>query len=574
MTKILVIEDEEPIRDLIEDLLTLEGFEIRQAADGEGGIELAKTEFPDLIICDILMPKMDGYEVLSQLRSHPETQNIPFIFLTAKGTRQNQRRGMNLGADDYITKPFHETELLEAIRSRLRKHAALVASYQTRLASAEKRLDELLYYDRLTKLPNQFLLQESFAKILREWHGDEKPFLPILYLSLDRFQIIAENLGFHWGNILLKLAAQKLQGLLPPKSVISCLNTNEFCMILSPFDSRDEIANFARTILDLFSDPFHLDNQEVFSTVSIGIVCCTRDDRDLGQLLHDAKTAMHHVRKCRGNKYSFERGRISAPTNREIVTLEADLHHAIERRELAVYYQPQFSLKTGKILGAEALLRWFHPTRGLISPAKFIPIAEETDLIETIGEWVFRTAVSQVKMWHDRGFAEFKIAVNLSPRQFNQTNLEETIVQTIQSVGIAPDKIELELTENSLIENISFSIQKLERLKSRGVQIAIDDFGTGYSSLSYLQQFPVDVLKIDRSFVNKIHQNTRNATITKSVVEMAHLLNLTAIAEGVETEAELEFLQRHGCDIVQGYIFSPPVSAAQLEVMLKGDRRP
>ncbi|MEB3884748.1 EAL domain-containing protein [Lyngbya sp. CCY1209] len=573
MTKILVIEDEEPIRDLIEDLLTLEGFEIRQAADGERGIELAKIEFPDLIICDILMPNMDGYEVLSQLRSHPKTQNIPFIFLTAKGTRENQRRGMNLGADDYITKPFHETELLDAIRTRLRKHAALVESYQTRLASAEERLNELLYYDRLTKLPNQFLLRESFAKILREWDGEQKPFLPMLYLSLDRFQVISENLGFHWGNILLKLAAQKLHSVLPPQSVISCLNTNEFCIILSPFDSRDEIANFARTILDLFSDPFYLDNQEVFSTVSIGIACCTRDDRDLGQLLHDAKMAMHQVRKCRGNKYSFYRGQSPALTNREIVTLEADLHHAIERRELAVYYQPQFSLKTGQILGAEALLRWFHPTRGLISPAKFIPIAEETDLIETIGEWVFRTAVSQVKMWHDRGFEEFKIAVNLSPRQFNQADLEETIVQTIQTVGIAPDKIELELTENSLIENIGFSVQKLERLKSRGVQIAIDDFGTGYSSLSYLQQFPADVLKIDRSFINKIHQNIRNATITKSVIEMAHLLNLTAIAEGVETEAELEFLQRHGCDIVQGYIFSPPVSAAQLEALLKGDRR-
>lgn len=397
MKKILVIEDEQIIRENILKLLKAEGFDVTGAENGAKGLYAAVSNLPDVIICDVMMPELDGYGVLVALRSNPVTATLPFVFLTGKAERSEMRQGMELGADDYLTKPFTKAELVGAISSRLKKQEAVAEQYNT-------------------------------------------------------------------------LRAQS-------------------CALIQ--DANDKLEQIKTSLCD-----------------------------------------------------------------------------ALEREEFQLYYQPQVNVQTGKIMSAEALIRWLHPEKGLISPAQFIPSAEATGFIVQLGEWVLQTACRQMQVWQNAGFSGLRVAVNLSARQFHQPDLSSRVAQILAEIGLEPRSLELELTESLRVEDAKSAIATLQQLKSLGVSISIDDFGTGYSSLSYLAQYPFDTLKIDRCFISNITHGCTNAAIVKAIIEMAHSLCLKVIAEGVETEAEKIFLGRYKCDTMQGYLFSPPLSAADFEQLL------
>jgi diguanylate cyclase (GGDEF)-like protein len=571
MKKILVIEDEEFVRENIVELLDAEGFEVIGAENGRIGVDLAKVMIPDLILCDVMMPGLDGYGVLTALRQELVMASIPFIFLTAKAAKADFRQGMELGADDYITKPFTRAELLGAIASRLKKQAAVQERYHTELQQAKEQLDYLIHNDSLTNLPNRLALRERFKQV-QPTDANNEQLVTVLCLGLDRFNQINDNLGHTVGDLLIKAVGERITSCIGSQDIVARLNADQFAIILAMTQHKKEAGNIAQTMLESLSQIFRLAGQEIFITASIGIALYPRDGAEIEQLLNHANTAMTQAKQHGGDQYEFYSAAFNIGSS-DRLALQASLRHALEREELQVYYQPQVNLKTGEIIGAEALVRWQHPERGLVSPDKFIPLAEETGLIVPIGEWVLQTACKQTKHWQTAGFPSLRVAVNLSSRQFSQIDLRKQLVQILMDTGLDPKFIELELTESMLVQNTEVAIRRLNALKSLGVEIAIDDFGTGYSSLSYLQQFPFDILKIDRCFIRNITENANNAAITKAIIEMAKSLNLKLIAEGVETEAELSFVCKHQCDAMQGYLFSRPVPAHDFEQLLSIRKR-
>jgi len=564
MKKILVIEDEELVRENILELLDAEGLAGIGATNGYKGIDLAKVEKPDLIICDVMMPGLDGYSVLKALRQESNFATTPFIFLTAKAAKADFRQGMELGADDYLTKPFTRAELLGAIATRFKKQQ----QYRSELEQAKDQLDYLMHHDSLTNLPNQLSLREQFKQI-KLTH--EQPLMTIICVGLDRFNQINDDLGHSVGDHLLQAVAQRLVNGVTSEDYVARLGSGQFAIILPTTPHKKDAVLIAQTLLDQFSQTFAIDDQEIFVTASIGMALYPRDGRDIEQLLNQANKAMFQAKQQGGNCHQFYSIALSKGTS-DRVALKTSLRYALEREELQVYYQPQLDLETGKIIGTEALLRWKHPERGLVSPIKFIPLAEETGLILPIGEWVLKMACQQTRHWQKMGYPHLKIAVNLSGRQFQQLDLRHRLVKIFTETGLRPEYLELELTESMLVENTDVAIRRLQALKALGVEIAIDDFGTGYSSLSYLQQFPFDTLKIDRCFIRNIQDNPSQAAITQAIIEMANTLNLKLVAEGVETEAELAFVVQHHCHKMQGYLFSKPLPAKEFESLLFSEK--
>ncbi|ANV92010.1 histidine kinase [Picosynechococcus sp. PCC 8807] len=561
MTTILVIEDDYVIRKLTRRILTNAGYIVIEASDGEKGVQAAKEYHPDLIICDVMMPHLSGYDVLARLQQQEATEMIPFIFLTAQAEGQQLRQGMASGADDYLMKPIQAAELLKAVEVRLNKYSKVKQYYS-------EQLNQLSEKDSLTGLPNQNRITYAFEKVvaqlpLGQEDSETVPSTPLLSIGLDRFQLLNEYLGHGIVSALLKQVGDRLQQTLEKYGTVVSLNTSEFCAILHPLEHRREVVNIAEEILAAFSSPFTTeDQQDVFISLSIGIALYIRDGITLDELLSNAHTAMLRVQKQGGNQHAFYSvamnvGRLNT------VSLEADLRQALERNELEVVYQPKMNLQTGKVVGAEALLRWFHPTRGLVLPNQFISLAEETGLIIPIGEYVMEEACCQLRRWQLAGLKDFYMSINLSAKQFTQLNLHHRLSQIIINNQLQPQDIQLELTESTLVNNGEVSIRRLKALRSLGLKIALDDFGTGYSSLSYLQQFSFDTLKLDRSFIHGIHRNHVNATIITAIIEMAHNLNLKVVAEGVEDEGELEFLTRFNCDEIQGFLFSRPIKAEE-----------
>ena len=569
MVKILLIEDEELVRENVLELLDAEGFETCCADNGRVGINIAQQENPDLILCDVMMPELDGYGVLEQVRQNPQTVTIPFIFLTAKAAKGDFRAGMELGADDYLTKPFTRAELLGAVGSQLRKKAAIAARYQSEINKTKLELEHKIRHDSLTGLPNRLSLRENFADILnsRQDEGQNTSVIPVMCLCLDRFKIIKENLDSLYSELLLKEVAQRLTSCTHQSDTIAYLSENRYALILPTADSQSLATERGQEILHALSQPFQLNDQEVFVSGSIGISLYPNHGDGIEDLLICANRAMDYSSQNGGNQVQFDAPTLKVGSS-ERLALETGLRYVLEREELQVYYQPRVCLKSGSIVGAEALVRWFNPERGMVSPGQFIPIAEESGLIVPISEWIYRTACEQLKIWQSKYAQDLVIAVNLSSRQFVEPNLREHLGTILQETQLDPKYLELELTEGMLVQNPPLAKQKLEALNLLGIKIAIDDFGTGYSSLSYLQQFPFEILKIDQCFVRNLTEDATNAAITIAIMQMAHSLNFRVIAEGVETEAELAFLRQHPCDEIQGYFFSPPLPAHKFEELL------
>ncbi len=570
MKKILIIEDDKIVMASAKDLLEAEGYDVSTAENGRLGVEMARKVAPDLIICDVMMPEGDGHSVLNNLRAQPETSAIPFIFLTAKADKSDIRQGMKLGADDYLTKPYTRMDLLDAISSRLDKQTVLTQRFTTQIQQVEAKLNLALYYDTLTGLPNRLRFMEQFLKATppqptADW------VIGVIYLSLDRFAPINDSLGSDYANQLLKVAAGRLQECLGDSPSISRLQADEFAIILSGYRTDLAIPQICQAILEKITLPYTLGQMEVYTTASLGIGCYPDDGTELDVLLNNARISMQLAKKQGGNNFKFYSAEMNTrPLNQ--LKLETGLRHALERNELEVYFQPQVSVRQGKVVGAEALLRWKHPEQGFISPMVFIPIAEESGMIHEIGDWVLKTACLKMKSWQDAGLPQLRIAVNVSSHQIYQPNFTAKVAQIIKETGITPENLELELTESTLLHEVDIARATLTKLKSLGIQIAIDDFGTGFSSLTYLKQFPFDTLKIDRYFVQNIGQDAENSAITLATIQMAHSLNLKVIAEGVETESELDFLSAHDCDEIQGYLYSRPLAEGGFEKLLASNK--
>ncbi len=440
----------------------------------------------------------------------------------------------------------------------------------TERKEAEDRVQHLAHYDPLTGLPNRVLLGDRLQQAVAR-AGREHAQTGVMMVDIDRFKLINDALGHAVGDRLLQEVATRLRGCARQCDTISRQGGDEFAVLLPDLDSGDEATRIAQRMLELMAQPIRLDDQELSVTCSIGISLYPRDGRTGDLLLKNADIALYRAKDMGRNNYQFY---LSGATmlSRERLNLETSLRHAVERQQLEVYYQPKWDFRAGAVTGAEALVRWNHPKLGLLSPARFIPIAEDSGLVLPMGEWVLRAAIREIGELHRSGFPGLRIAVNLSGRQFQQVELADLVAQALTENGFDPVCLELELTESTLMHHTDNNLAVLNALKATGARIAIDDFGTGYSSLSYLQQFPVDVLKIDRTFVMDLPDAAGSVAIVDAIVTLAHGLGLEVVAEGVETPEQLAFLHTHGCDEGQGYYFGRPTSLAEFRALLEQAR--
>lgn len=448
--------------------------------------------------------------------------------------------------------------------------AVIIHMNITERKQAEQIIHHLAYHDPLTGLPNRVLFNDHLALELAHAQRNKR-MLAVIFLDLDRFKTINDTLGHAMGDQLLQEVAKRLRSCLREGDTVARLGGDEFMLLLPGITHGEDVAKIARRILEVLKPPFNLEGRELHISSSLGISLYPSDGRNAETLIKNADAAMYRTKEQGRGTYQFYTPSMNAKAFERLI-LENDLRRALERQEFVVYYQPQVSLHTGQIVGVEALVRWQHPDRGIIPPMEFIPLAEETGLIVPLGDWVFRVACAQHRTWQEAGFPPLRIAVNLSAHRFKQKGLIRDVVRILQETGLDPGYLELELTESHLMENVESTISLLHELKALGIHLSIDDFGTGYSSLSYLKRFPIDTLKIDRSFVLDITHNPDDAAIALAIIAMAHSLGLKVTAEGVETKEQLEFLRAHQCDTMQGYYFSRPVPAEVITQLLQEKR--
>ncbi|ANU24148.1 EAL domain-containing protein [Planococcus donghaensis] len=433
----------------------------------------------------------------------------------------------------------------------------------TKRKQLEKEISHLAYYDHLTDLPNRILL-EDYLKLKTEKAKASGQKVAVLYLDLDRFKIINDSFGHSYGDMLLKNVANRIRRSVPADAFVSRQGGDEFTIVLPGYDNNQEVLNLVDNLIASFTEPFSLKGNEVYIKTSIGISVFPEHGSTAEVLIKNADAAMYKSKEKSGTHHHFFKSEMS-DWSMESIYLENALYKALENDELSLHYQPQIDSKTNRILGAEALLRWNHPTRGMVSPIEFIPVAEETGLIVPIGKWVLLNACKQLKKLHNQGNTNMSVSVNLSGRQFEEDDLIPMIECILIETGVAPASLHIELTENQIFKNTHVTLEKMREIKALGIKIALDDFGTGYSSLGYLKNFPIDTLKIDRSFMFDILTDNDNAAITSTIITLAQNLNLNVIAEGVETAEQLAFLMAKNCFNIQGYYYSKPLPAEALE---------
>lgn len=561
---ILIVDDEIVSRFTVKILLESEGYNLIFAENGEEALKKAIEFVPDLMLLDVMMPGMNGFQVCQQLRANPRLAELPVVMVTALDDRESRLRGIEVGADDFMSKPFDRAELRARVRTitRLNRYR--------RLVETEEQLAYLANYDVLTGLPNRTLLLERIQQAIGYTNHLQQGIV-ILFINLDGFQIINDSLGHELGDRLLKEISRRLTTELPKNTTIARLSGDEFAVMQEVTDPLKIGSYIAQCLLEKLSQPLSLDHHDIVITASIGISVYPNDGEEALILLKNANTAMSRTKSQGKNNYQFFTAEMNKAALERLI-LENQLRKVLMRDELKVYYQPLVELSSGKIIGVEALLRWQHPTQGLLPPTKFIPIAEEMGLISQIGEWVLRTACYQAQNWLKQGF-QIQISVNVSGRQFQQPNLFKIIENVLYETQLPPTLLELELTESILMQegkgSVDHCFATLSQLQKLGVHIAIDDFGTGYSSFSYLKRFPLNTLKIDRSFIKDICHDKDDAAITSAIIAMAHGLQLKVVAEGVENSEQVAFLYLRNCEVGQGFLFSRPQPADQITRLLE-----
>ncbi|MBS1143760.1 MAG: signaling protein [Proteobacteria bacterium] len=555
---VLVVDDDRSTRSALRHALHRSGFRVEEAGNGQEALGWLENNLADAILMDALMPVMDGFAACAALKSHPRWKEIPILMITALEDRQSIERAFEVGASDFIPKPIH----LSVVNQRVRR--------VIEATRAQRHVHHLAYNDALTGLPNRQLFMEQLAQAI-ERANTHDTMLAVLFLDLDRFKFINDTLGHEVGDRLLATMAQRLKGCVRADDCVARLGGDEFTVLLDDIPHSSIAASVAQNICRTVSAPMIIDEQEIVITASVGISLYPQDGPDLSRLLRHADTAMYRAKHSGSGFCYYEATMESAVSDR--LKIENDLRHALEREEFSVFYQPVINTVTGKVASVEALVRWIHPENGIVSPAEFIPIAEETGLILPLGEFVLRSACRQTKAWLDNGLPDLRVAVNLSAKQLEQPDLKNVVLDALSDSGLPASALVLEITESVLMERAEESIDLLRDLRSHGINLSIDDFGTGYSSLSYLKHLPANTLKIDRSFVQDIPHDEDAVAIVTGILALAHSLRMTVVAEGVETEAQRETLARLECDWLQGYLFSKPLPAEVVETRMLAPKR-
>ncbi|MEH1791477.1 two-component system response regulator [Nostoc sp.] len=584
---ILIVDDMADNLRVLSSILTREGYNVRKALNWQMALTATQTVLPDLILLDIMMPEVDGYEICQTFKAWELTADIPVIFISALDDVFDKVKAFKVGGVDYITKPFEFQEVLVRVQNQLALRSArleilklnvelehrvkertgelekALQKLQQEINSRQKLQSQLLdiaLHDSLTGLPNRVLFIRRLENALNRAKQESSYQFALLFLDCDRFKVINDSLGHLVGDELLIAIARRLQACLIPIDTIARLGGDEFGILLENITDINIAIQVAEQILQQLSLAFNLSRYEVFMNASIGISWGNKDYDRPEYLLRDADTAMYRAKAQGRGKYHV----FNPAMHREaiqLLELENDLRRAVERQEFLVYYQPIVSLNTGRISGFEALVRWQHPTRGLVSPIEFIPVAEETGLINAINSWVLQSACHQLSIWqhHPVTPEPLTMSVNLSARLFLQPNLVEQIDRMIYENKVNPAYLELEITESVIMENTNAIKIILQQLKHRKIKLIMDDFGTGYSSLSYLHSFPFNALKIDKSFVKRMQDNQENMGLVPAMIGIANSMGMNAIAEGVETQEQLAQLRSLNCNFAQGYLFSQPI---------------
>lgn len=579
--KILVVDDDQTARLLTRQCLEAENMLIVEASNGFEALDIFVRERPDLVFMDVEMPVMTGLEACKRIRQLPQGATIPIIIVTGSDDRQSIDEGFDAGATQYKTKPVNWSLLGRDIQYTLRASNAFNS-----LKRQEDRLRYLAYYDPLTNLPNRRSFNEHLNRLLKRSQRQGTP-AALLFIDLDHFKRINDSIGHAHGDSLLVEIAKRLTIELREEDAINYFSENnaepnsdsegateiarlggdEFTVVLSDVTNIADIEKVARRILESLSEPIALQSHNPVVTPSIGIAIYPQDGSDPDTLSRNADTAMY-VAKAEGRAcYRFYNEQMNAQAV-EHLEMEEELREAMQNDELELRYQPQIDTATGRVVSMEALVRWKHPTRGMVSPQEFIPLAESTGHIIELGEWVMAEVARHCLYWDTLGLDSFRVCVNISPLQFNQHNLPQWIATFIDKAGLPPERLELELTESAIMNDAETNINKLRELKALGIDLAVDDFGTGYSSLSYLKRFPIDTLKIDQSFIADL-DTADGAAIVDAILALAKTLKLRVIAEGIENEDQLSYLVKHDCGFLQGFYFARPIYPEDVPNMLQ-----
>lgn len=555
---IMMVDDEPIILETLQMFLEDAGYgNFITTTEPKKALNMVVLKKPDVVLLDVMMPEITGLDILEQMRSKEALRHIPTIILTSATDPQTKLQALELGATDFLAKPVDPSELALRLRNTLAAKA-----YQ----------DRLLYYDGLTGLPNRRLFTKRLNDALVRAKHDAKA-CAVLHIDLDRFKQINDTLGQNFGDSLLKAVSARLvecvrysdlvgrPGSEEEEAELSRFGGDEFTLFIPNVERLENATLVARRILKAIAEPFRVNARELFITASIGIAVCPTDGDSVDMLLKHAAVAVSHAKERGRNTYQYYAKDLNTRSV-ERLTTENHLRKALSNRELFLVFQPKTEVRTGRIIGAEALLRWKHPKLGMVPPDEFIPMAEEMDLIVPFGEWVIYAVCTLTKRWQSQ-IDPICVSVNVSSRQFQKSDrLMLTVRNALETTGLAGKYLGLELTESMLMENPEEISRTLKTIKQMGVKISIDDFGTGFSSFSNLKRYPLDELKIDRSFMNDIPNNTDDAAIVGAIIAMAHGLGMGVVAEGIERQEQLDFLRDRDCDEYQGYLLSKPILAS------------
>ncbi|MDB5999322.1 MAG: diguanylate cyclase protein [Rhizobacter sp.] len=558
---VMMVDDEPMMTEVVQTYLEEAGYtDLIATNDPVEALEMARATRPGVILLDLMMPGMSGFDVLQAIRADEDLRYTPVIVLTAASNAATKLRALELGATEFLSKPVDKSELMLRVRNSL-----AFKVYQDRLVND----------DVLTGLPNRKAFVSRLETRLADAQRGERQF-GLLHIALDRFKLVNDTLGHAAGDQLLKLVAERLASCIRrgenedgAPTLLGRMGGDEFTLMLPNLEQAQHAARVAQRVLVEMARPFEAGGVELFITPSIGIAVFPQDGGDAQTLLQNADLAMHHAKAGGRNTFEFYESKQNT-LSRERLTLENHLHRAIARNELVLYYQPKVCVKTGQLVGAEALLRWFHPELGLIPPDRFIPIAEESGLIVPIGEWVMDTACAQLAKWRAEGQPHIKLAINVSRHEMAHGGLFESIRRALARHGVPAQQIVIELTESVLMDRVDLIVAQLHAMRAIGLEVSIDDFGTGYSSMAYLKRFPIDELKIDRSFIKGTPDDKTDVAIVRALIVLAQSLAMRVVAEGVETPFQHALLRQLGCDVYQGYMCSPPVNADKfMEIALR-----
>lgn len=560
--KILVADDSKTGLAILSASLKKLGHEVMSASSGEEAIEMFKREQPDFVILDVVMQNMNGFECAKRLRELKNKDWIPIIFLSGSVDDESIAQGIDAGGDDYLTKPFSEITLAAKIKAMQR-----IADMQKQLYSATRKLTILSTTDVLTGIENRL----QFDKTIKEKIDYAERYhikFALLFIDLDNFKSVNDHLGHYTGDLLLKSVAKRLKISLRKNDFIARLGGDEFAVILSQITRPGDAGYLSQKILDILSNSYHLANNDIRISCSIGIACYPMSGTTPEKLIQRADMAMYYAKESGRNNFQYYTEEFQTKDKHQFY-LENSLRSALHNQELFMCYQPIFQLNPKKLVGMEALMRWQNSRFGLVYPETFIPMAEELGLITSLDEWALNEVCKQAAEWYHSGHHSFKVSVNISSRQFLSRDFITLIKKMLKETKIPPKILELELTESTIMKSSSMTEKIIKEIADLKIGISLDDFGTGYSSLIHLKNLPISTVKIDRSFVMDSDNNSNDALVLKAILSLGKILKLNLIAEGIENQAQLDFLIKNECSQGQGYYLSKPLCTEDMEILLK-----